>query len=189
MLSAITRRPPQGASLSSADRFYPCQVRIIARGSWAYHDNEAMNGKVAGHDHHRGEFNNIRCYHFEHQAQADELAEFVLDRRLHRLTPNSTYGASREEVALEWGRIDAERDEALGWGRTTAMIMEVVQAYRFERMRGSYSSTAHLRAAKLIEKIYPTIRDPLNYAGVMIVWAERELRNWFWRCCRDHHVL
>ena len=66
------------------------------------------------------------------------------------------------------------------------MLREVVEEYRFERHRGSYSNTAHVAAAKLIEKNHTTITDPLNYAGVLIEWSEKEHRAWIWRCCRDH---
>jgi hypothetical protein len=45
-----------------------------------------------------------------------------------------------------------------------------------------------MAAAKLIEKLHPAVDDPVNHAGVCIEWAEREHREWFWRCCR-HHVL
>ena len=45
------------------------------------------------------------------------------------------------------------------------------------------------KPAKTVEKAHPTIADPLNYAGILIEWAERQNRDWFWRCCRDHHTL
>jgi hypothetical protein len=35
----------------------------------------------------------------------------------------------------------------------------------------------------------PSISDAMNHAGELIEWAEREHRDWFWRCCRDHHRL
>jgi hypothetical protein len=69
------------------------------------------------------------------------------------------------------------------------MLREVVQQYRFERHAGRHSCNAHQAAAQLIEKAYPTIADPFNYAGVLIEWSEKEHRSWFWRCCQDHHVL
>jgi hypothetical protein len=47
---------------------------------------------------------------------------------------------------------------------------------------------AHI-AAKLVEKVDAWIGDPMSYAGILIEWAEREYREWFWRCCRDHHAL
>jgi hypothetical protein len=33
------------------------------------------------------------------------------------------------------------------------------------------------------------IDDPMTCAGVCIEWAEREHRQWFWRCTRDHQLL
>ncbi len=38
-------------------------------------------------------------------------------------------------------------------------------------------------------EIVATVADPLAYAGHIIEWAEREHLVWFWRCCREHHVL
>jgi hypothetical protein len=29
----------------------------------------------------------------------------------------------------------------------------------------------------------------MTYAGVCIEWAEREFRDWFWRCAPNHQVL
>jgi hypothetical protein len=69
------------------------------------------------------------------------------------------------------------------------MLIEIVQAYRFERRQGAFSSAAHAAAAKLVEKMDPSIGDPLTYADVCFEWAEREHRQWFWRCTRDHHLL
>jgi hypothetical protein len=48
---------------------------------------------------------------------------------------------------------------------------------------------AHQEAGKVVMKSDPTIADPMNYAGVLIEWAEREHREWFWRCCRNGHSL
>ena len=85
--------------------------------------------------------------------------------------------------------MEAEREEILAWGRATGMMREVVQEYRFERHSGTYSYKAHEAAARLIENAYPTIADPLNYAGVLIEWSEKEHRAWFWHCCRDGQHL
>ena len=136
-----------------------------------------------------GEFNWIRRYYFTCPDQAEKLREHALDLRLHRLRVQCGEGATREEVALEWERMAAEREEILAWGRLTGMTRQVVAHYRAERHVGTYSYTAHFNAAKLIEKAHPTIADPRNYAGVMIEWAEREHRAWFWRCCRGLHHL
>lgn len=82
-----------------------------------------------------------------------------------------------------------DRELILTWGRTTGLLREVVQEYRFERRQGAPSSEAHVAASKLLERADPSLDDPLTFAGVMIEWAEREHRAWFWRCCRDHHLL
>ena len=31
--------------------------------------------------------------------------------------------------------------------------------------------------------------DPMAHAGACIEWAEREYREWFWRCAPNHQVL
>lgn len=191
MQTSTPRQPLRGASLSSVeiDVFFPHVASIIYRGSWTFSEHGDLNSEVQRLGEYRCEnFNSFARYHFEHPEQADALTEYALARRLHRKR-NSTHGASREEFAMEWERIDAEREEILAWGRTTGMLREAVQSYRFERHRGSYSNTAHEAAAKRIEEVHPTITDPLYYAGVPIEWSEKEHRAWFWRCCRDHHLL
>jgi hypothetical protein len=67
--------------------------------------------------------------------------------------------------------------------------MEIVQAYRFERRLGAFSSAAHGAAAKVVEAADRCVGDPMTWAGVCIEWAEREYRPWFWRCAPDHQVL
>jgi hypothetical protein len=94
-----------------------------------------------------------------------------------------------EQVAAEWIRIEQERQTILAWGRSTRILRDVVQEYRFERHMGSRSSTAHEAAARLVAKADPSIADPLAYARVLIEWAERQHRCWFWRGCRGDHVL
>lgn len=193
MLSSATPRPRRGLSLSSAERerLYPYCTKIICRGSWTTYDTSALNAEADRLDgDHRGSFfNSFQRYHFQAEEQAAALSAFVLNNRLHRLMPNSTQGASREEVEAEWQRIAQEREVILAWGRSMRMLQEIVQEYRFERRRGSYSYTAHQAAAKIVEKADSSIGDPMNYAGVLIEWAEKEHRDWFWRCCREHHVL
>lgn len=177
-------------SSSDIEQAFPHVVPIIRRGAWTYQEHGEMNGIVRRLDaQHSGAFNSICHYRFAHADRAAELRDYAFDRQLHRLRPNSTHGATREEVALEWERMDAEREEILTWGRTTGMLREVVQHYRFERSTGAYSYMAHLAAAKHIEKTHPTVPDPVNRAGVMIVWAEKEHRAWFWNCCRGDHRL
>jgi len=193
MLLDTTGRPRPGQSLSSAeiDHFYPHTTRIIHRGAWTIYETAALNAEAdrIDCDHRGGYFNSIHVVHFQYEEQAAALSRFALDNRLHRLVPNSTQGASREEVEAEWQRIAQELEVILAWGRSTRMLQEVVQEYRFERRRGSFSSAAHMAAAKIVEKADASISDPMNYAGVLIEWAEKEHRDWFWRCRRDHHVL
>ena len=82
-----------------------------------------------------------------------------------------------------------EREAILDWGRATGLLREVVQQYRFERRQGADSAAAYGEAAKLVAAADPRIEDPSKYAHVMIAWAENEHRAWFWRCCRDGHIL
>ena len=41
----------------------------------------------------------------------------------------------------------------------------------------------------MVKQIDPSVDDAMNYAGVCIEWAEREFREWFWRCAPNHQVL
>jgi hypothetical protein len=141
------------------------------------------------YDRRRGDFDSFFSYCFQRPEQASEMTELALGRSLHRLVPNSTQAATREEVTAEWGRIAKEREAILAWARSTKMLQHVVQEYRFQRRQGASSYMSHLAAAEFIEKTDASVPDPVNYAGVLIEWAEREHRDWFWRCCRDHHVL
>lgn len=178
--------------LSSAeiDCYFPHATALIVRGSMTFTDHAELNGYAKSLGPYRaGTFNGLTTYRYARPDQAAALTEYFLAKHLHRLKPNSLESASREEVASEWIRQADEREEILAWARTRGMFRDVVQEYRFERRRGSYSSTAHQAAARVIEAKHPDVPDPLNYAGVLIVWAEREHRGWFWRCCRDHHVL
>ena len=172
------------------EQAFPHATSIIRRGHWTATEQAELNDWMRQFGDTRcGDFNSVRRYHFTCPQQAAALREHALDLRLHRLRANCTYGATREEMALEWERMAAEREEILAWGRTTGMTRQVVAHYRAERHVGSYSYTAHFAAAKLIEQAHPTIADPRNHAGVMIEWAEREHRSWFWRCCRGLHHL
>lgn len=177
-------------SSAEIERVYPHAAVLIARGSMTFTARADLNGYAAQLGNHRsGSFNGLHTYRYAHAERAAALADYFLDKRLHRLKPNSLDSASREEVADEWHRLADEREQILAWARTNNMFRDVVQEYRFERRRGAYSSTAHQAAARVIEGQHPEVADPLNHAGVLIAWAEREHRAWFWRCCRDHHVL
>ncbi len=66
---------------------------------------------------------------------------------------------------------------------------EIVQTYRFERRQGARSPDAHAAATRIVEQLDCSVTDPRTYAGVCIEWAEREYRQWFWRCAPNHQVL
>ena len=196
MMGPDSPRPPDPPvrvrcdTSAELERAFPHTTAIIRRGYWSAAEHAELNGWMMQFGDMRcGEFNWIRRYYFTCPDQAEKLREHALDLRLHRLRVQCGEGATREEVALEWERMAAEREEILAWGRLTGMTRQVVAHYRAERHVGTYSYTAHFNAAKLIEKAHPTIADPRNYAGVMIEWAEREHRAWFWRCCRGLHHL
>lgn len=110
------QRPLSGTSLSSAeiDLYFPHVASIIHRGSWTFSEHGELNSEVDRlGKHRRGDFNSITRYRFEHAEQAEALAEYVPTRQLPRSILNSTHGASREEFAMEWKRIEAEREEIL----------------------------------------------------------------------------
>ncbi len=195
MRSRIPRdRDPTGrgylVTSTDVERIYPHPVQIIQRGHWLAHEQAEVNGRLRELGEHRlSRFNGLATVRFLEPEPANLFAEQALAQGLHRLHAGSHHGATREQVAMEWERREAEREEILAWGRTTGMLREVVQHYRFERSTGAWSQTAHLSAGRLIEKTHPTVPDPANHAGVMIVWAEKEHRAWFWNGCRgDHHL-
>ena len=179
--------------LSSAEteHRYPYTSRVIQRTLWETHEHLKVNELLAKitNEHSCGYWNGISCYHFPRQQQAADFTDFIRAGRYHRLHRSSTKGASQAEVALEWMRLCDERQAILAWGRAEkGRTMEVVQSYRFTRREGR-NNAAHDEAAKTVAALDATVRDPKNYAGVLIEWAEREHRAWFWRCCRNHHVL
>lgn len=186
-------QPPRTRVLSSAERerWFPYCAAIILRTAWHVNEQLRFNDVVSRFEteHRQSEFNGILCVHYRCLKPAQEMADWIAQNRMDRLKRNCTDGATREEVAAEWVKIAQEREVILAWGRRTAMLREVVQQYRFERKQGTYSYLAHAAAAKIVEKADPTVADPLNYAGVLIEWVERQNRDWFWRCCRDHHTL
>jgi len=179
--------------LSSADveRIYPARVARIARGELSYADRGRINEEKSCIDREwrGGHFNGIEYFHFRFPEQGARMAAFLMKHRLHRLVPGSSQAPTSDEVDAAWARLAQEREAILAWARSTRMLIEIVQAYRFERRQRAFSSAAHAAAAKLVEKMDPSIGDPLTYAGVCIEWAEREHRQWFWRCTREHHLL
>ena len=112
-----------------------------------------------------------------------------MHERLHRLVPGSSQAPTPEDVEAPWRQMAQERDAILAWARSTKLLMEIVQAYRFERRQGAFSPAAHRAAAKVVETADRSVGDPMTSAGVCIEWAEREHRQWFWRCAPDHQVL
>ncbi|MGD9883641.1 MAG: hypothetical protein AB7F22_08135 [Reyranella sp.] len=180
-------------SLSSAAiaRLYPVRVARIARGLLTYAEQGRLNESAAQIDRRwrSGCFNGLEYFHFRFPEQGALMASVLLKERLHRLVPGSTAPATSEEVEAEWRRIAEQRAAVLAWARTNNALMDIVQAYRFERRRGAFSSRAHAEAAKVVQQIDRSIVDPLTHAGVCIEWAEREYRQWFWRCAPDHQVL
>ena len=164
-------------SSDEIEQAYPHATSIVRRGSWFASEHLDLNGFVQGLGRYRsGSFNNLHTYRFARGDQAAALTEYCLVHRLHRLAPNSMTGAEHHEIADEWVRLADERETILDWARKTRFLQEVLQGYRFERNWGSYSSTAHEATRRLIETRYPEIPDPLNYAGVIIVSAERASR-------------
>jgi hypothetical protein len=184
---------PVARSVSSTEieREFPFTVPIILRTPWRTHETLAMNQAVhdLGVPYRAGEFNAIRTYRFPRQEPVESLRAFVTARRYDRLFSDCRRGSSPEEVAAEWRRIEAERQAILAWARRTRLLQEVVQEYRFSRRQGDASCRAHENASRMVAKADPSIADPMNHAGVLIEWAEREHRAWFWRCCARHHVL
>lgn len=179
--------------LSSAEveRLYPARVARIARGELSYADRGRINEEMSCIDREwrGGHFNGIEYFHFRFPEQGARMAAYLMKHRLHRLVPGSSQAPTSEEVDAAWARLAQEREAILAWARSTRMLIEIVQAYRFERRQGTFSSAAHAAAARLVEKMDPSIGDPLTHAGVCIEWAEREHRQWFWRCTRDHQLL
>jgi hypothetical protein len=92
---------------------------------------------------------------------------------------------SGDDAAAEWESTQI----ILAWGRRDGRLQAVVQEYRFGRRQGDSSEQAYGCAARRVASLDASIADPLIYAGVLVQWMEREHRDWFWRCCRDHHVL
>ena len=91
-------------------------------------------------------------FHFRFPEQGARMAAFLWKQRLHRLVPGRA-APSPDEVTAAWARLAEEREAILTWARSTRMLIEIVQTYRFERRQGAYSSTAHAAAAKVVEKV------------------------------------
>lgn len=182
----------RGLSLSSAEieRHFPHLVPIILRHPLSFGVRLAFNEVLSGLGERRtGLFNGIETHHVRTECAAMALRAYVADRRLDRLVPGSDEEATREQVVEAWREIERERSAAMLWARSRRVLQEVVQEYRFERRRGSFSVTAHEAAGRIVARADATVANPLAYAGYIVEWAEREHRTWFWRCCRENHVL
>lgn len=170
---------------------YPHAIRLIARSYVDFYERGILNDTAMSlgpfrHNH----FNRFETFSFATIDASVEMAELIASQRLDRLFRNSNHGSSRGDVIAEWRRIAEEREGILAWGRRTGLLGQVVAHYRAERHLGSCSYRAHVEATKLlVERAKVSIDDPMNYSGVMVEWAEREHRAWFWRCCRDGHYL
>jgi hypothetical protein len=190
---ALPKFTPEPILYSSAEteQRYPHAVRLIARSYVGFHERGLLNDAATSLGPFRhNNWNRIETFRFATADAAAEMAEMIASQRLDRLSRNSTQGSSRGDVAAEWRRIAEEREVILAWGRKTGMTGQVAAHYRAERHYGSCSYRAHVEAARLlIDRAKASIDEPVNHAGVMIEWAEREHRAWFWRCCRDGHYL
>jgi hypothetical protein len=191
-MDAREHRVFRGA-LSSAQiaQLYPIKVARIARGDLSYAERGRINQFVGKMDRQwrSGTFNALEYFHFRFPEQGACMAGFLLKEGLHRLVPGSRRPATPDEVEAEWRRMAEQRETILAWARANKTLMDIVQTYRFERRRGAYSPAAHAQAAKVVQQKDRAITDPMTYAGVCIEWAEREYRQWFWRCAPSHQVL
>lgn len=179
-------RPSQGVVSS-----HPVRVARIARGDLTKADRIRLNGRANRIDAQwrGGLFNGFEYFHFQRAQQATTMAGFIVSERLHRLVPGSTCAPTALEIEEEWRRVAEHHATVLAWARTNKALMEIVQTYRFERRLGAQSYAAHKAAAQMVEQIDRNVIDPMTYAGVCIEWAERQYREWFWRCAPDHQVL
>jgi hypothetical protein len=170
---------------------HPVRVARIARGELTKADRIRLNGRATRIDAQwrGGLFNGFEYFHFQKAQQAATMAGFLMSERLHRLVPGSACAPKAFEVEEEWRRVAEHQATVLAWARTKKALMEIVQTYRFERRLGVESHAAHKAAAQIVEQIDRNAVDPMAYAGVCIEWAERQYREWFWRCAPDHQVL
>jgi hypothetical protein len=130
--------------LSSGDgeRLYSAKVARIARGTLTSAETRGINEQAARLDPQwrGGPFNGLDTFHFRFPEQGATMAAFLLRERLHRLVPGSPRAPTPEDVETEWRRRAQERDAILAWARSTKLLMEIVQAYRFERRQGARTS-------------------------------------------------
>ena len=180
-----------GLSSAEIERAFPYLSKVILRTPWRTHEQLAVNQRLTQltNDYHRWHFNGISTYRFPRQETAASFTDFVRIGRYHRLKRDCHDGAGQTEIALEWLRLCDERQSILAWGRQDGRLQSVVQAYRFARRCGDHADKAYADAGDAVRRLDPSVAEPMNHAAVLLEWAEREHRAWFWRCCRDHHVL
>ena len=178
-------------SSDDVERLFPGRVARIARGELTYAEKGRIVERCGEIDREwrGGDFNGIEYFHFRFPEQGATMAAFLLREGLHRLVPGSLQAPTPEEVEADWRRMAAQRDDILAWARKAKALSEIVQTYRFERRQGAFSHMAHHAAAKVVKQIDPSVDDAMTYAGMCIEWAEREFREWFWRCAPNHQVL
>ncbi len=176
---------------SGAECCHPVRVARIARGDLTPVEKGRINERAARIEAQwrGGHFNGLEYFHFRLPEQGVAMAAFILKERLHRLVPGSTCAPTAGEVETAWRRMAEQREAILAWARASKALMEIVQTYRFERRQGARSPDAHAAAARMVEQLDRSVTDPRTYAGVCIEWAEREYRQWFWRCAPNHRVL
>jgi len=119
------------------------------------------------------------------------MAAYLMKRRLHRLVPGSSQAPTSEEVDAAWGAAGAgtRSDPRLGAIDADAHRDRADLPISERRPGRLLLGGPCAAAAKMVEKMDLSIGDPLTHAGVCIEWAEREHRQWFWRCTRDHQLL
>jgi hypothetical protein len=173
------------------DCCHPVRVARIAHGDLTAAEKARINERAARMDTQwrGGHFNGLEYFHFRLPEQGVAMAAFILKERLHRLVQGSTCAPTAGEVETAWRRMAEQREAILAWARASKALMEIVQTYRFERRQGACSLDAHAAATRVVEQLDCSITDPRAYAGVCIEWAEREYRQWFWRCAPNHQVL
>jgi hypothetical protein len=170
---------------------HPVRVVRIARGDLTPAEKARINERAARIEAQwrGGHFNGLEYFHFRDPEQGAAMAAFILKERLHRLVPGSACAPTAGEVEAAWRRMAEQREAILAWARASKALMEIAQTYRFERRQGACSLDAHAAATRVVEQLDRSVTDPRTYAGVCIEWAEREYRQWFWRCAPNHQVL
>ena len=167
------------------------RVARIARGELSAAEHERLVDEATRLDPHwrGGVFNQLEYFLFRSVRQSAAMGAFLLQGGLHRPVPGSRQAPTAGDVEGAWREMMREREAALAWARSKKVLMEIVGVYRFERRVCVPSRKAHEAAARLVAQTDRAVVDPMAYAGACIEWAEREYREWFWRCAPNHQVL